>query len=276
MDQLDYLELLNMAVNLEGKDVLEVGGAIPPSKALSLKVKTWTSIDISERRLDNEEHLANEDPRYRALLMNAEKMSFEGRKFDVVFSGNCFEHISDLPAALREINRVLRDDGILFSKFSPIWSSPIGHHTWVRDGGDIVGFDQPGGVFPDWYHLSKTEDEFLAYLDAKYKPELRDSIFHYVHHSSDLNRWVDTQYLEEIGKYNYQAIINHTIKCKGRPPADQLAAMKQRYPKVTDFRTLGFYWVLSKKRPSIMQYLRGYLGSSLALFKIKFLRYTIR
>jgi len=269
MNQLDYFTLFSSALDLDGKDVLEIGGAIPPSKVLSLKVKSWTSIDINERRLEDAEHSNSQDTRYKTLLMSAENMGFEDQKFDVIFSGNCFEHIFDVPSALAEMYRVLRNDGILFTKFSPIWSGPIGHHTWVWDEDNVVAFWQPGGVFPDWYHLSHSEEELSEFLEEKYNPKLKADILKYVYRSNDINRWIDTQYINEISNYNYNPIINHTIKSRHHPSNQVLETIRHKYPEVTDFRTLGFYWILSKSKPTFKQYLRAFLGSFFSLIKIK-------
>lgn len=272
MDQLDYLKLFSSAVSVQGKDILEIGGAIPPKEALSLNVKSWTSIDINERRFNTEDHAYINDSRYKTILMGAEDMSFNDCQFDAIFSGNCFEHISDLSTALKEIHRVLRKNGVLFSKFSPIWSGPDGHHTWIHEGDHVIAFWQPGGVFPDWYHLSMSAEELEKHLDGKYKPETVKAIIQYVYHSNDLNRWLDSQFLKEMKNLNYHTIINYAIKSKNKPSSQQLALMRERYPKAKDFRTQGFYWLLAKSKPTLIQYIRGYFGSAIAILKIKLAR----
>jgi SAM-dependent methyltransferase len=50
--------------------------------------------------------------------------------FDVVVSWSAFEHIEDPISQLREIRRVLADDGILFIQVWPFYDSEHGSHLW--------------------------------------------------------------------------------------------------------------------------------------------------
>lgn len=61
-------------------------------------------------------------------------MEFEDESFDVIFSSNVLEHISDLPMALGEMKRVLKSNGIMvhtmptpFNTFLTILSAPKGY-----------------------------------------------------------------------------------------------------------------------------------------------------
>jgi ubiquinone/menaquinone biosynthesis C-methylase UbiE len=56
--------------------------------------------------------------------------------FDVVVSWSAFEHIADARAVLKEIHRVLTDDGVLFIQLWPFYDSAHGTHLvdWFPEG----------------------------------------------------------------------------------------------------------------------------------------------
>jgi SAM-dependent methyltransferase len=60
----------------------------------------------------------------------------EDRSFDVVVSWSAFEHIADPIAVLREVRRVIRDDGVLFVQLWPFYHSRFGSHLrdWFPEG----------------------------------------------------------------------------------------------------------------------------------------------
>ena len=62
------------------------------------------------------------------LPMNAEQLAFEDEGFDAVLSMSTFEHVQDVPAVLREINRVLRRRRKALITFEPVWTCSYGHH----------------------------------------------------------------------------------------------------------------------------------------------------
>jgi SAM-dependent methyltransferase len=127
VDQADYFNVFKASVSLSGKDVLEVGGSVPPAEMGVEPCKSWKSINISSRYGSGEVL-----PRwYEERIMSVTKMDFPDNSFDAVFSSNCFEHVDDIRKAFSEIYRVLKPGGIFFTIFGPIWSGPVGHHTWV-------------------------------------------------------------------------------------------------------------------------------------------------
>jgi ubiquinone/menaquinone biosynthesis C-methylase UbiE len=244
MNQLDYFTICKKTIGLCNKEILEIGGAIPISYVSKASPLSWTSIDINERRFDDLDKEEANKCCYKSILMDATKMDFPDNSFDVVFSGNCFEHIENLTQALDEIYRVLKPNGILFTIFSPIWSGPVGHHTWVWDGDSPITFNS--GVFPHWHHLVKSPKELKLELLQKYSEDLSEKIVQYVYYSNDLNRLLDTDYEQLLDKYGYYPIIKYALKFRGHPPQNLIEELKKKNPEVNDFRTQGYFLVLSK------------------------------
>jgi ubiquinone/menaquinone biosynthesis C-methylase UbiE len=56
----------------------------------------------------------------------AEKILFEKGKFDVVFSSHVLEHVDDETKSLREISRVLKDNGVL------VIGMPTSQMAWIN------------------------------------------------------------------------------------------------------------------------------------------------
>ena len=69
-------------------------------------------------------------------------------KADVILSLDAFEHFSDPAAILRQMRRLLKDDGCAHISFGPPWLHPLGGHLF--------------SVFP-WAHLLFTEAALLRW-----------------------------------------------------------------------------------------------------------------
>ena len=86
--------------------------------------------------------------RVNVCLMNAAQLSFPDDAFDFIFSSLVFEHIDDVPAAVAEINRVLRPDGTAWINIHLFPSLSGGHH---KDWTDPRKWPSP--KVPPWDHL---------------------------------------------------------------------------------------------------------------------------
>ncbi len=60
------------------------------------------------------------------ILGSSEELPYQNDKFDIVLSLGTLEHVSDLTQSLKEIRRVLKDDGVLFLRMrsNRIWGLP--------------------------------------------------------------------------------------------------------------------------------------------------------
>jgi ubiquinone/menaquinone biosynthesis C-methylase UbiE len=62
--------------------------------------------------------------------MDVEKLKFDDRSFDFVFSYNAFEHFANPELALREMMRVTKVNGYIYLNFAPLYMSPFGLHAY--------------------------------------------------------------------------------------------------------------------------------------------------
>jgi SAM-dependent methyltransferase len=125
----------------------------------------------------------------RLLKGDACDLAFDDESFDAVFSVAAFEHIRDVPAALREIHRVLRPGGRCFSFFGPVWSSCRGHHVNAKaNGAEIRHADPLKNALPDFSHLLLSPEEMRAAVAARFTPAMGDAVVESVYRSPDINR----------------------------------------------------------------------------------------
>lgn len=96
------------------KDVLDIGcGTGYGTSFLASSARSVVGIDISRQAVRYAKR-RYKDPRVRFMQMDAECLRFTVRSFDFIISTENFEHLRDQRANLREISRVLRDEGVLF------------------------------------------------------------------------------------------------------------------------------------------------------------------
>ena len=264
------LALSNSSIKFLKKDVLEVGGCEFPELIQKYNPKSWTSIDISDNRLNLLKNSTIPDF-YNFRKMNIENSTFSDNSFDYIYSLDCFEHISDLNSALGEMYRVLKPNGFLVAKFGPIWSSPIGHHTWFEHNNKLYHFND--NLFNDWYHLAFSKDEFIRTLRNKYPEEILNKIAYSVYESYDINRMVDSDYIKAIKKNNFIPILILRRKLYKKKEKNIVEKVVGRYPQIQNLNTTTFLIILSKKHISAFDFFKIYRGVFSFLIKDKLLTY---
>lgn len=104
---LKFLERINVIV--PGIDVLEIGCGIGTvTNLLSQKGCQAIGTDISEEAV---KYGRKKYPGVNLFVEPAEKLSFADCSVDVVISFDLIEHIHDVDKHIREVHRVLRDEG---------------------------------------------------------------------------------------------------------------------------------------------------------------------
>jgi SAM-dependent methyltransferase len=146
--------------NLEDKRVLDIGcgtgNGVLAANLLGAKEVTGVDIKLDDYGDNHIEWLARnyEVPLYKMEFIednieNPRKLT--GRKFDIIFSYDVWEHISNPRAALLQAEKLLAPGGLLLISVAPLYFSPIGSHLWDY---------YPGEEFP-WAHLILPDDQMM-------------------------------------------------------------------------------------------------------------------
>jgi SAM-dependent methyltransferase len=105
-------------------------------------------------------------------LMSAADLSFPDNCFDFIYSAWAFEHIDNVPAAVQEVNRVLKPTGIAWIGVHLFPSLSGGHHLdWIWPD------ENPSDKVPPWDHLLDNRYPVNTYLNKLRLGQYRE-IFH--------------------------------------------------------------------------------------------------
>ena len=110
--------------------------------------------------------------RVAVRVMNAARLEFPDDHFDFIYSSLVFEHIADVPAAVREVNRVLSPQGLAWINVHLFPSLSGGHHPdWTQPR-------QPADIrVPPWDHLRDNQYPADSHLNRLSLADYR-GIFH--------------------------------------------------------------------------------------------------
>jgi SAM-dependent methyltransferase len=154
-----------LAMMPAGADVLELGCGpgglwknrierVPPGWRTLLTDLMPGMVDEAARALAN-------DPRFRVLQMDAQKLDLADASFDAVVANHMLYHIEDRPRALAEIRRVLKPGGKLFAA-----TNSDSHLAKIRQLLDEFLADDPaikGGGIP--FSLENGEAQLRPFFD---------------------------------------------------------------------------------------------------------------
>jgi len=109
---LKRLELLSNLFSRKGSSVLDIGyGSGIFFLELSNRFNKLFGIDLHDRHDTVEKMLTQHDIAANLITADVSNIPYPNNTFDCVFSLSTLEHVNDLPKALREICRVLKDSG---------------------------------------------------------------------------------------------------------------------------------------------------------------------
>ena len=139
---------------------------------------------------------------------------YNENKFDIIGSDAVFEHINKFDDALKSLRMVLKDGGLLYATFGPLY------YTW---GGDhISGRD---GLINGYNHLALTKEQYYRYLDT----------FGDFNHSEDDGRtWIYNNlfsylkakdYLKKLRDFGFKPVYSSCILEK------RAIIFQKKYPK---------------------------------------------
>jgi SAM-dependent methyltransferase len=88
---------------------------------------------------------AEGDERFRRIEVDPYRLPYDDASFDVIFSTSVFEHVLRKEESLREIGRLLRDDGVTIHIFPSKYYLPYEPHLFVP----LLNYFWP--TVPNWY-----------------------------------------------------------------------------------------------------------------------------
>ena len=179
----DSADMLATYVPLDGAHLLDVGGGPGYfADAFSRAGATYYSVDVDS-------DLADEAGRRRRVVGSGTELPFRAGSFDVAYSSNVLEHVSQPWAVAEEMLRVLKPGGLAFISYT-VWYGPWGGHEtapWHFLGGHRARrrYQRKHGVEPknrfgeslfavtvrdgrDWARAQQGAD--LVDLTARYNP----------------------------------------------------------------------------------------------------------
>ena len=199
-----------------------------------LKTSVIVTFDQAEL-MEKEEHIIfNGDA---TLLPNC----FYDR-FDIVVSFATLEHVLEIPSFLEKIQESVKDSGLFFTQFGPVWSSHIGHHCWVsRD----INFhhEEPIGK---WGHLLLTPPEMYERLISSgfSQADSRKAIFQ-IYFSPRINRVFADDY-KHFFRFTEFHHVEFFVAWKEVPSSKKLSQLIRRFGGRNDFST-GSYRIVCRK-----------------------------
>ena len=116
--------------DLSEKKVLDLGCGDGFASMDALRGGAYvTAIDISPESIKHLISIAKEenlDHRLDARVMDAHNLEFEDKTFDIIFGNGILHHLPYLDRAIKELKRVLKDDG------SAIFMEPLGMNPFIN------------------------------------------------------------------------------------------------------------------------------------------------
>ena len=169
--------------------VLDVGsGTGRTIRELAKSVKKFIGIDNDKTAIEASKKYLNGVKNAEIFFEDAESMHFKDNTFDVVFIGLTFCNFAESKmAVLREIKRVLKDDGsLIFSVFNEdslkirmkTYKDYYGGYTIIDKNKGTVRFDKDGGISEQF---SKEEiTKILSDADFKILEIIRGKMFYLI------------------------------------------------------------------------------------------------
>lgn len=125
-------------LDVRGKRMLDIGCGLGGFERYYLErgAREIVAIDLSRPRMRGAQDYARSALGQPPLLfseVDARRMAFPDNSFDLIVSSNTVEHIFGVEAALHEMARVIKPDGLICLSFPP-YNAPWGAHlgNWIK------------------------------------------------------------------------------------------------------------------------------------------------
>lgn len=241
--QLKALDDIRQMIPLENARVLEIGSDESCNILHSLEEN-----NISEGIGVNPAFEEYNQGKICRLKADARALPFEDNSIDAIISLATFEHIHELPIAIKELERVLKKDGHIYVSFGPIWTSAKGHHLCVSDEKESLNFwNDKSNPLPPFSHLLNTRESLTKLLENKCSPSTTAKIVDWVFETPSLNRLDFTGYLNALYQSDMN-ILHIEPESVITPGPETLKALEQAHGKEQLYHITGFNLLLQKKQ----------------------------
>lgn len=136
------------------------------------------------------------------FCMSAEAMRLPDNYYDLVYCFATMEHVPDIAAAFKEMVRVAKAGGFIYSVASPLWNSRSGHHMACLS------------PYP-WIHLRMGKQEMISYCKGAGIEGERglpiESIVSYVLDSAEFNRRPARDYTQAIAAIPNVLVVSNLL-----------------------------------------------------------------
>jgi SAM-dependent methyltransferase len=219
-------ETVEFCGDIAGKSVLNLGCGemLTDFGLLNMNVKQIVGLDLEDRppdhllaaiaKLQRNNISPPQDYASRITYQHYDGLHFPFRdsQFDFVFSWSAFEHVTDVPAVLAEVRRVLRDDGLAFIQVHPWY-----HCYWGSHLSDFI--PEP------YFHLKRPLDWIREQLEeyVSERPESRDMILNYMYSQYRiLNGYSANRFYRDVVNAGFQVmkakLISYELDLTHAPP----------------------------------------------------------
>ena len=175
-DLIEKPALFSLLPNLEGKTVLDLGCGFGEhcKEYARLKAKSVIGIDISSKMLEVARRV-NADERIVYKEMAIEDIGELDMKFDLVVSSLAFHYVSDFNKVVKEIYKLLNENGcLIFSQEHPFSTSFSTGERWTKnEKGEIIfanisNYSSDGPRESSWFieDISKYHRTFSSIINT--------------------------------------------------------------------------------------------------------------
>ena len=161
--------------NPKAMDVLDLGAGAGIVKEMNFydEVKQICGIDPDPRVCEN-------TFLHEARIGHGEAIPYPNERFDLVFADNVLEHLPDPVAVFKEVQRVLRSNGVFIAKTPNKWHympiaarlTPHWFHVWYEK----IRGRQEDDIFPTLYRANSERDVKIAAKAAQLDVEIIEFI----------------------------------------------------------------------------------------------------
>ncbi|EJE7234115.1 methyltransferase domain-containing protein [Clostridium botulinum] len=178
--EVNNLELDNLELKQPNIKILELGcgDASLWNKNFNHIPSNWeiTLTDFSDGMLkDAKKNLGEKRSRFNFKIVNAENIPFEEESFNVIIANHMLYHVPNINKALKEINRVLKSEGILFA--STVGKNHMKEIREIISTFDIYSLTSESWEITDSFQLEnglKIVSEYFNMVELKrYKDNLK-------------------------------------------------------------------------------------------------------